>query len=63
VLKKLKERNISIGPSKSFYAFPSIIILGRIIDSFGLITIKKKLKAITKLKFPKTLENLKIFIK
>ncbi|KAK3354448.1 hypothetical protein B0H65DRAFT_417934, partial [Neurospora tetraspora] len=55
-------RNISISPLKSFYAFPLIIILGRIIDSFSLTTLKEKLEAIAKFKFPKTLRDLKIFI-
>ncbi|KAK3338823.1 hypothetical protein B0H65DRAFT_433798, partial [Neurospora tetraspora] len=54
--------NISIGTSKSFYVFPSAVILGRIVDSFGLITVKEKLKAIIKFIFFKTLKNFEIFI-
>ncbi|KAK1777428.1 hypothetical protein QBC45DRAFT_330722, partial [Copromyces sp. CBS 386.78] len=62
IFKKLKERNISIRPLKSFYAFLFIIVLGYIINLFRLTTVKEKFNTITKLKFPKILKDLEIFI-
>ncbi|KAJ2992809.1 hypothetical protein NUW58_g2043 [Xylaria curta] len=62
VFTVFRDRNISIGPSKSYIAFPGTVVLGRIVDSFGMTTTAEKLEAIRRLKFPETLRDLEIFI-
>ncbi|EAQ91761.1 hypothetical protein CHGG_03696 [Chaetomium globosum CBS 148.51] len=62
VFDALRRRNISIGPSKSFIAFPSATVLGRMVNSMGMSTTTERLSAITKLNFPATLKDLEYFI-
>ncbi|KAK1773477.1 hypothetical protein QBC45DRAFT_339773, partial [Copromyces sp. CBS 386.78] len=62
VLNKLRERNISIRPLKSFYIFPSTVVLNCIINLFRLTILKEKFNAIAKLKFLKILRDFEIFI-
>jgi hypothetical protein len=56
------EIGISIGPSKAFIGFPSIKLLGQYIDSFGLVTAEDKIKAISQLEYPDTLQNLEHYL-
>ena len=53
---------ISVNPRKAYLEFPSVQLLGQKIDSFELSTAKKKLKAISLLRFPKTLKELEIYL-
>ncbi|GAW26152.1 hypothetical protein SAMD00023353_2201730 [Rosellinia necatrix] len=62
LLTLLRLRNISIGPSKSFVGFPNAVVLGRLVDSFGLSTTKQRLEAIAKLAFPTSLKDLETFL-
>ncbi|KAK1781956.1 hypothetical protein QBC45DRAFT_319941, partial [Copromyces sp. CBS 386.78] len=62
VLDKLRKRNIFIRLLKSFCAFPSTVVLGRIVNLFRLTILKEKFDAIAKLKFPKILRDFEIFI-
>jgi hypothetical protein len=62
VFTKLRERNISIGPSKSYVAFPSATVLGRYVDSFSISSDEDRLAAISKLTFPENLKDLDHFI-
>ncbi|RYC55019.1 hypothetical protein CHU98_g11190 [Xylaria longipes] len=62
VLSILRARNISIGPSKTFVGFPDVVVLGRLVDSFGLSTTKERLDALAKLTFPTTLKDLETFL-
>lgn len=36
LLNLLRSRNMSIGPSKSFAGFPNAVVLGRMVDAFGM---------------------------
>jgi len=62
VLSLLRAKNISIGPSKTFVGFPNAVVLGRMVDSFGLSTTKERLAAIAKIQFPLSLKDLETFI-
>ncbi|KAF2971329.1 hypothetical protein GQX73_g2213 [Xylaria multiplex] len=62
LLRTLQARNISIGPSKTFISFPNAVVLGRLVDSFGLSTTKERLIAISKLLFPTSLKDLETFL-
>ncbi|KAK2034140.1 DNA/RNA polymerase, partial [Colletotrichum zoysiae] len=62
VLTRLREANISLGPGKSFAGFPSAVVLGKQVDSFGTSTTEAKTDAIRKIHFPKTLLALESFI-
>ena len=50
--------NIIFKTSKTYFDYFSISLLNQKVDSFELITTKKKLKIIADLSFPKTLKNL-----
>ncbi|KGQ08839.1 Transposon Ty3-I Gag-Pol polyprotein [Beauveria bassiana D1-5] len=54
----LLQRNISIGPGKSYVAYTTVTVLGRMIDALDLHTTDEKLAAIRKLVFPTTLKQL-----
>jgi hypothetical protein len=54
--------NISIKPTKAFLGYPSIPLLSQRVDSFSLSTTDKKLAAIGKLQFPKTLKELEAYL-
>ena len=62
IFEVLAENNISIKPTKAFIGYPSVSLLGQKIDSFGLTTAEEKLNAITKLRFPRTLRQLKAYL-
>ncbi|KAI3540896.1 hypothetical protein CABS03_02268 [Colletotrichum abscissum] len=62
VLTRLQDKNISLGPDKSFAGFPSAIVLGKVVDAFGMTTSEDKVRAIRALVFPKTLQALESFI-
>lgn len=58
----LRSNNISIKPTKAFIGYPSVQLLGQKVDSLGLATTEEKLKAIAKLKFPRTLRQLEHYL-
>ncbi|AEO68313.1 uncharacterized protein THITE_2050467, partial [Thermothielavioides terrestris NRRL 8126] len=62
IFEALYKRNISIGPNKSFIAFPSATVLSQIVNSIGMSTIAERLVAITVLEFLRTLKDLEYFI-
>jgi Reverse transcriptase (RNA-dependent DNA polymerase) len=62
VLNRLRELNICLSPTKAFIGFPSVIMLGVRVDSFGLTTPEEKLKAIANLEFPRTLQQLETYL-
>lgn len=62
MLQALSDANISLGPDKSFVAFPTAVVLGKLVDSFGLTTPAEKLKAIRDINFPTTLRSLEHFL-
>ncbi|KAK1561610.1 uncharacterized protein LY79DRAFT_531089, partial [Colletotrichum navitas] len=49
IFLRLREKNISSGPSKSYISFPSAIVLGKQADSFGMLTTEVKTRVITKI--------------
>lgn len=69
LLKKLRivfdiffEYNISIQPTKSFLNYSAVGFLGQQVNSLGLITLKKKFRAIRHLTYLKTLGALKYYL-
>ena len=58
----LRKKRASLAPTKSFLSFPSVNLLDQRVDSLGMSTSEKKIKAITSLKFPSSLRNLEIFL-
>lgn len=58
----LVKYNISISPSKTFLGYPNVNLLDRHIDSLGIATAEDKLKTISKLNYPTTLDNLKHYL-
>ena len=57
-----REKRISLSPTKSFLGYPSVILLGKRVDSLGLTTSEEKLAAISALLFPATLRDLEVFL-
>ncbi|SPO06280.1 uncharacterized protein DNG_08969 [Cephalotrichum gorgonifer] len=53
-----RQRNISLGPSKSYLGFPSTELLGKHVNAFGLSTPEQKLDAIRRIEFPASLRDL-----
>ena len=62
VFKKLAYIGICLSPEKSFFAYPTIHLLGQRVNAFGLFTAKNKLRAISTLRFPTTLLQLEIYL-
>lgn len=54
--------NISIKPTKSFLNYPNVGLLGQQVNSLGLTTLKKKLKAIKHLTYPEILDVLEYYL-
>jgi hypothetical protein len=54
--------NITIKGKKCFISYLSATVLGKKVDSFGLLITKEKLEAITKLAFPKTAKELETYL-
>lgn len=53
--------NISIKPTKSYFNYPNVGLLGQQVNSLGLTTSAEKLKAIRFLTYPNTLGALKYY--
>ena len=62
VFKKLAHIGICLSPEKSFLAYPTIHLLGQRVNAFGLSTAENKLRAISALRFPTTLLQLKTYL-
>ena len=56
------EFNITVSPTKTFLGYPDVNLLGRKVNSFGLISPEDKLKAISQLKYPSTLGDLEHYL-
>ena len=56
------EFNITVSPSKTFLNYPDVNLLGRKVNSFGLISPEDKLKAISQLQYPSTLGDLEHYL-
>jgi len=56
-------KNLAIFPTKIFFKYPSIELLGFYINAFGLITTKNHIKAFRKLEFLCIFKVLKIYLK
>ncbi len=54
--------NISINPTKSYFNYPDIVLLGHQVDSLGLTPSKQKLKTIKLLTYPDTLGALEYYL-
>lgn len=62
IFTMLKTNNISIKPQKAFMGYPSVQLLGQKVDSFGLATSEEKLRAISKLRYPRNLQALETYL-
>ena len=62
IFRRFKDYNLGLSPTKTYLGYPSVPLLGKKVDAFGLSTPKDKLEAITKLKFPQTLTQLEAYI-
>lgn len=56
------EYNISILSGKTFLGYPNINLLNRRVDFFNIATANNKLKAISKIVYPRTLGDLKYYL-
>jgi len=62
VFSILTFNNVTLNLKKSFISFPNTKLLRQYVDSLGLTTYNKKLKAITLLSFPATTATLKTYL-
>ena len=62
VFELFQRFNISISPKKAFLAYPDVSLLGQKVNSFGLTTAEDKLKAISQLRYPRTLGDLEHYL-
>ena len=54
--------NISISPTKTYLGYPDVNLLGQRVNSLGLTSSEDKLRAISKLRYPKTLGALEHYL-
>ena len=62
VFQLFKDLNLSISPKKSWVGYDSVQLLGYRVDAFGLCNTEERLKAIARIKFPRTLKALENYI-
>lgn len=62
VLATFQRLRASLNPAKSFVGFPSLSLLGKRVDGFGLSTPQDKVAALQKLSFPKNIKELETYI-
>lgn len=62
IFSRLAYTGICLSPEKSFLAYSTIHLLGQRVDAFGLSTTKDKLRAISALRFPTTLQQLETYL-
>jgi hypothetical protein len=62
IFKLLDDLRVTLKPSKAFIAYPSIKLLGQVVDAFGMTAAEDKLHALLALDFPETLKKLELFI-
>ena len=62
VLNCLAAAGMTLSPEKCYVGFHSVQLLGRMVDRYGLSTVKEKTDAISKIPFPKTLCDLEHFL-
>ncbi|KAJ5407336.1 hypothetical protein N7465_008620, partial [Penicillium sp. CMV-2018d] len=62
VFATLQKYNICLDPAKARIGFPSLTLLGKEIDEFGMTTNDDKLKAIRSLSFPQTCKQLETYL-
>ena len=62
LFKLFTEYNITVSPTKTFLGYPDVQLLGRKVNSLGLISPEEKLKAISQLQFPRTLGELEHYL-
>lgn len=62
IFSTFRNRRISVKPTKSFLGYPTVQLLGQRVDSLGLTTTEERLRAITALKFPKTLNEWETYL-
>lgn len=62
MFEMLRANNISVKPEKALVGYPSVHLLGQKADSLGLATAEEKLKAISRLSFPATLQLLATYL-
>ncbi|KAI0998999.1 hypothetical protein K3495_g9197 [Podosphaera aphanis] len=58
----LNSHNITLAPTKSFIAYPSVALLGQKVDALGMATAEDKLKAISSFILPENLRSLERFL-
>ncbi|KAJ5859710.1 hypothetical protein N7534_004987 [Penicillium rubens] len=58
----LQEYNICLDPAKARIGFPSLPLLGKEIDEFGMTTKEEKLRTIRSLSFPRTCKQLETYL-
>jgi hypothetical protein len=62
VFRILEETRLYLSPKKCHLAYHSVKLLGRMVDSLGLSTLKERAAAVQNLQFPKTLQQLESII-
>lgn len=62
VFRALLELGISPPPDKTFIAFPSVQLLGQLVNGLGLATSEEKILAISRLTFPDSLGKLETYL-
>jgi len=60
--KALDDRDITLSGKKSFLGFPSVHVLGQLVDGLGLSTAEDKIEAIRAIQFPKSLKDLETYL-
>jgi hypothetical protein len=46
ILLTMRENNVTLKPTKSFFGFPSVKLLGQYVDGLGLMTLDDRITAI-----------------
>jgi hypothetical protein len=63
IFTDLEELDITLEPKKTFIGYPAITLLGQRVDTLGLTTAAEKLKALRNINFPRSLHDLKRYLR
>lgn len=62
IFELFRSKNITISPNKSFLGYPSVELLGFMVDAFGLTTSQERMDALKNLAMPTTLRALEQYL-
>ena len=62
MLETMRENHVTLKPTKSYFGFPSVKLLGQYVDGLGMMTLEDRIAAIKAIKEPTSLADIEHFL-